>query len=470
MIEEKFNVVIVGSGFSGIVAANTLAGFNLKIVLIDENIHIGGQILRKIPLQLGEYSSYHTDKTKKIGFGFVNQIKEKKIKILNRTRILGIYPEGKILLEKEDKEVSTITFDFILFATGARERFLPFKGWTKPGVYSTGLVQVLMKSSGILCSEKILISGSGLFLYAVGYEYLKNRGKVLGIFEQSTMLDKIKFFPMIIKQFPKFYEGARYFAKIFLSGVPVKYKTKIIEARGKESLEQVVVAKVDKNGRIRAGTEKIIQTDALATGFGFVPNTELPHLAGCEHKFNEEMGGWVVEVNEQMETSVRNVFAAGEVTGIGGAFKSITEGEIAAYSILHRLEKINDSRFYNLLRRGTRQRHQHLKFGKLFNSLYKIPIDSILEIPDETIICRCEDVRMGEIKKAVKRGFFTPGALKIAVRTGMGNCQGRTCSPIVYDIITALTRVEQEKFGPFSSRPPLKPASIKSMVNFQKKI
>jgi len=470
MTEEKYNVVIVGSGFSGIVAANILAGFNLRIVLIDENIHIGGQLLRKIPDQLGNYFSFHTDKTKKIGFNFIKQVKEKNIKILNKTRVIGIYPDKKILLEQEDKRVISIKFDYILFATGARERFLPFMGWTKPGVYSTGLVQVLMKSSGILCSEKILISGSGLFLFAVGYEFLKNRGKVLGIFEQSTMLDKIAFLPLMFEQFPKFYEGARYFAKIFLSRVPVKYRTRIVEARGTKSLEEVVVAKVDSKGKTITGTEKIVKTEALAVGYGFVGNVELPQLAGCKLEFSEDKGGWIVQVNDQMETSVQNMFAAGEITGIGGGFKSITDGEIAAYSILKKLEKLSDDHYLKRLKMLSKQRYQHLKFGKLFNSLYKIPLNSILEIPDETIVCRCEDVRMKDIKKAIKMGFTTPGALKVAVRTSMGNCQGRTCSPIVYDILTALTGETQENLGPFSSRPPIKPVSIGSLVNHQLKI
>ena len=105
-------------------------------------------------------------------------------------------------------------------------------------------------------------------------------------------------------------------------------------------------------------------------GYGFVPNIELPQLAGCELAFSEENGGWVIQVNDQMETSIKDIFAAGEITGIGGAFKSITEGETAASSILNRFEKLNDERYSSQLKKLTKQRFLHLKFGKLFTNSF----------------------------------------------------------------------------------------------------
>ncbi|MCK4836690.1 MAG: FAD-dependent oxidoreductase, partial [Candidatus Aminicenantes bacterium] len=207
MNSEKTNVVIVGSGFSGIVAASILADYGLKVLLIDENIHVGGQLLRQIPEELGSYSKIHSDRVKKIGFKLIDQVKNKKVKILNRTRLVGIYPKKEILIETDESRVISLTYDVLLFATGARERFLPFPGWTLPGVYSTGLVQVLLKSHGVLCDERLLIGGSGLFLLAVAYEFLKHKGKVLAICDSSRILDKIKFIPLILNQYQKYWEG-----------------------------------------------------------------------------------------------------------------------------------------------------------------------------------------------------------------------------------------------------------------------
>jgi len=344
---------------------------------------------------------------------------------------------------------------------------LPFKGWTLPGVYSTGMAQVSMKSSGVLPAGKILIGGSGLFLFSVGYEFLKNKGKVVAILEQSGMMDKIKMVPTLFHQPSKFVEGAKFLSKFFFSGVPVKYRRKIVEARGKDSLEEVVIGKVDSKGKLKEGTEKIYKTDALAVGYGFVPNIEGPQLAGCDLEFSQAMGGWIVNVNDKLETSKENVLAAGEITGVGGALKSINEGKIAAATILKRFEKIDEIDYQKQLKKLTKERKHHLKFTYYFNSLYKIPEAAVMAIPDDTVICRCEDITMKEIREGIAGGYTTPQALKNAARLSMGNCQGRTCGPVVYDILDCLTEQDPETIGPFNPRPPLKPLSIEALANWK---
>ncbi|MCP5053680.1 MAG: FAD-dependent oxidoreductase, partial [bacterium] len=147
--KNKYDVVIVGSGFAGITAAGILADNRLNVLLVDENIHIGGQLLRKIPDHLGVFPSYHPDYVKQIGFRFVENVKQKQITIMNRTGVVGVYPGNRLMLETGREKILDITCDILLFATGARERYQPFKGWTLPGVYSGGMVQILMKSSGV---------------------------------------------------------------------------------------------------------------------------------------------------------------------------------------------------------------------------------------------------------------------------------------------------------------------------------
>ncbi|MCK5221213.1 MAG: FAD-dependent oxidoreductase, partial [Candidatus Aminicenantes bacterium] len=429
----KYNIVIIGSGFSGISAANQLSGKGLSILVIDENFHIGGQLLRNIPDKLGVNKKYKPDHVKKIGNRFVDNLRRNDIEILNNTSVIGIYDNNEILVEIEKKNVGSIYYDVILFATGARERYLPFKGWTLPGVFSAGMSQVLMKSSGVLPSRDVVVGGSGLFLFSAAYEFLKNGAKVRSVIESTGISGKMKMLPVLLHNFSKITEGVRYLGKIGLSGVPVRLNTKIVEARGNGHLEEIVFGKCDRDGKIITGKEKIVKTGGFAYSYGFVPNIELPNLAGCEILFNKDLGGWVVKVNENMETSVPGIFCAGEVTGVGGALKSVNEGEIASISILNRFEK--GDLLLNKKRKLDKERKHHLDFAKYFNSLYGIREEEISGIPDETIICRCEDVSMGDIRAAVSDGFISPGTLKTSVRAGMGNCQGRTCGPVIYDLL-----------------------------------
>jgi NADPH-dependent 2,4-dienoyl-CoA reductase/sulfur reductase-like enzyme len=462
-MKDKYNIVIIGSGFSGIAAADILADHNLSILLIDENIHIGGQLLRKIPEDLGEYPSYKPEKIKRIGFNFIDKVKEKKITLMNKTILQGVYENNELLIEYNREKTFTLKYDFLLFATGARERFLPFKGWTLPGVYSTGMLQVLIKSSGVLPAKKMLMAGSGLFLFAAAYEYLKNGGKLLGLMEQSPFWNKAKFLPQFLHQSSKFLEGAGYISRILLSGVPVKFRRHVIEARGEKSLEEVVVGKLDKHGKLVSGTEKIYQTDALVVGYGFVPNIEAPQMAGCELEYVEEKGGWTVVVNERMETNMENILAAGEITGIGGANKSLNEGKIAAYSILEKLQLMDEADLDPLFKKLKKERKHHMNFVKCFNSLYQIKQKTVLEIPDDTIVCRCESVDMKSIKDAISMGCNDPNGLKMATRCTMGQCQGRTCAPVIYDLLQILCGLTPEETGLFSVRPPFKPVSISAL-------
>ncbi len=463
MKNKKYNVVIIGSGFSGIAAANQLAGKGLSILMIDENFHIGGQLLRKIPEKLGTNKKYKPDYIKKIGIRFIDNLKNGDIEIINNSSVIGIYDNNELLIEFDKKSVNSVSYEVILFAPGARERYLPFKGWTMPGVFSAGMSQVLMKSSGVLPSRDVVVGGSGLFLFSAAYEFLKNGSKVHSVFESTGISGKFKMLPVLLHNLSKVSEGVRYVGKIGSSFVPIRFNRRIIEARGNGSLQEIVVGKTDRNGKIITGKEKIIKTGGFAYSFGFVPNVELPVLAGCDVRYDKKLGGWIAEVDENMETSVKKVYCAGEVTGVGGALKSVNEGETASISILEYFNKED-----NLSRKKAKlikEREHHLDFAKYFNSLYGIRDEEIKEIPDETIICRCEDVKMGDIREAVESGFISPGALKTAVRAGMGNCQGRTCGPVIYDILAALTGIEGKNFSLFSKRPPLKPVKINSLIN-----
>ncbi len=463
MKNKKYNIVIIGSGFSGIAAVNYLAGKGLSILIVDENFHLGGQLLRKIPEKLGKNKNYSPDYIKKIGNRFLKNLESHDIEISNHSSVIGIYDNNELLIEIDNKKVESVRFETVIFATGARERFLPFKGWTLPGVYSAGMSQVLMKSSGVLPASEIVVGGSGLFLFSAAYEFLKNGAKVLSVIESTGISGKMKMLPTLLHNFSKITEGARYLGKIGISGVPIRFNTKIIEARGDGSLKEIVTGKTDSKGRLIAGKEKIIRTGGFAYSYGFVPNTELPNLAGCDLKFRKELGGWVVEVNEKMETSVPGIYCAGEVTGVGGALKSINEGQLVSISILERFG-ISDM-IIGKKKKLLKARKYHLDFTKYFNTLYGINDKEIYDIPDDTIICRCEDVKMGDIREAVSSGFISPGSLKTSVRAGMGNCQGRTCGPIIYDLLAASSGTKGNNFTPFSNRPPLKPVKINTLIN-----
>ncbi|MFC1799247.1 FAD-dependent oxidoreductase [Thermodesulfobacteriota bacterium] len=462
MKPKAYEVVIVGGGLAGIVAAHALKDDNLNVLLLDENNAPGGQFLKTHPRSSGRDGN--NGSAGRTGYKCLEELKHSRVNIKLRTKVLEISREKELLVEEEGKGLFTVVPKGLLIATGAREKFLPFKGWTLPGVISTGAAQILVKASGVLPSRKMLIGGGGVFLYAVAAEILKAGGRVQAILDQTTIAEKLIFSSGLLGESGRLKEAVTYLSKIIFTKTPVQHKTRIIEARGDGCLEEVVGAKIDKSGGNVPGSEVVYPCDCLAVGYGLTANIELAQLAGCDLAYDVARGGRIVVTSEDLETTVPSIFAAGEITGVGGALKSITEGRLAAFSILYRFGKISANEFKRQARALTQARNKQLRFGRFFNALHAIPYALIASIPDDTMICRCEDVTMGRIKAAVEKGFRAPVALKRALRTGMGMCQGRICGPVLDEIVSVYTNSPIQQIKPFSVRGPAKAFSLETLA------
>jgi NADPH-dependent 2,4-dienoyl-CoA reductase/sulfur reductase-like enzyme len=449
------DVAIVGAGFAGLAAADVLARSGLDIRVFDENPHVGGQLLRRPGGTTHGPGGFEFDGIRRSGLRLVARVARRGVRVNSGTQVLGLFPAQTLLVEDRDGRVSEVSARCVLCAAGARETYLPFKGWTLPGVISTGSAQILIKSSGMLPAKETLIGGLGPLLFVLAREISCHGGKVLAVLDHAGASDKIGLIRMLPRNLPKLLDGARIMALLALSGVRVRSRMRILEASGKTRLESVVAARAAGDGQIVSGTETRYQTECLAVGFGFAPNIELLLQAGCAAEHLPERGGWVVRVGDLLETSLENVFAAGEVTGIAGARKSLIEGRIAGLAILERLGCPAPGT-PRLLQGLARERRDELRYGAVLNRMCRLSGDWVKGIPEETIICRCEDVRMADIRKALADGFVTHGALKKACRCGLGNCQGRICSPIIRDILAAETKAEPGRNGAPSVRAPIK--------------
>ncbi|GAB6145309.1 FAD-dependent oxidoreductase [Desulfocicer niacini] len=485
-VQCKYHVIIVGCGLAGMSAADTLAGQGLDILIIDENVHAGGQLIRKVPKKASWFPRMEPDGMKKKGFSLAQRVKRlsretnipsgQGMERLIQAQVLGIFSENRLLIQTfspdKGETMVNVQADHLILATGARERYLPFKGWDLPGVISLGGAQILMKSHGVLPARETLIAGTSPLQMVLATELLANGGQVSGLLDENTLKKKLAFLPHIKNHWPKLLEGGFHMGKMALTRTPMEQGVRIVEACGGERLESVVVAKTNFKGDVIRGTETTWPTRSLAMGYGFVPNIELPVQAGCNASYDKDKGGWVIQVDDHLETSVPSVYAAGEITGIAGAKKSHVEGKLVALSILDKLGKMDQARvthgkdgLQREYRRLITQRRRQMDYGSFLNDLCRVPSSAYAAIPDETIICRCEEITMGQIKKSLGQGFNTTGGLKKATRCGMGRCQGRICGPVILDIITALTRKKPESIGASHTRAPVKNVGVSAFLN-----
>ena len=412
--KHRFDVVVVGGGPAGIAAAASAAESGLHVGIVDENPSAGGQVWR------GEQAQPRGGQAAV----WLQKLRDTQVQFLGGAGVIG-QPEERVLLAEMFGGLHSIAFEKLILATGARERFLPFPGWTLPNVTGAGGLQALAKSGWPIEKKQVIVAGSGPLLLAVA-AYLKKRGaRVSLIAEQAPWSRLVRFVAGLWRYPEKLVQAAS--LKSQLSGVRFVTSCWPIAAQGHGQLENVTLH--------TPGGNRTEACDYLACGFGLVPNLELPSLLGCNIEEN------VVTVDQWQQSSVPDIYCAGELTGIGGVELSLVEGQIAGYAAA---ERSNEARHY------FRQRLKLKGFSKSLERSFALRDELRLLASPDTLVCRCEDVSLRSLQR--HRSWREA---KLQTRCGMGPCQGRICGTATEFLLG--WNVE-------SVRPPLFPCRVSSLA------
>ena len=401
MPDPTYDVVIIGAGPAGLAAAKRAAECGAGVALVDDNPQPGGQIWR----------------------GEARWDRPPGVSLVCGARVFAVPEPGRLSLERFDGDLE-LGYRSLVLATGARERFLPFPGWTLPNVMGAGGLQALAKSGLPAAGKKVVIAGSGPLLLAVG-KYMRGHGANLRLIaEQADRSTLFRFGVGLARHPGKLAQAMQLRAGL----MGTRYLTACwpIAADGGDQLESVTLYRDGKTWREPC--------DYLACGFGLVPNVELAALLGCR------LGASGVEVDDFQQTSVEGVYGAGEVTGIGGLDLSLVEGEIAGYAAAGKPD---------LARALFAARESQRRFAAALERAFALR-EELKSLPqDDTLVCSCEDVTFERIRS--RAGWRDA---KLQTRCGMGACQGRVCGGAVEFLLG--WRAE-------SVRPPVFPARIESL-------
>lgn len=412
---RQFEVLVIGAGPAGMAASVCAAESGCRVGLVDDNPGLGGQIWR------GEAVTHAAEAAP-----WLRRFKASGVEPCFGTRVFHSIASKTLLAEGPD--LCELSFEKLILATGARERFLPFPGWTLPNVMGAGGLQALVKSGLPIAGKRVVVAGSGPLLMAVA-AYLHAHGAVIPIIcEQAPRTALARFGMALLAQPAKIKQGLT--LRKELSGIPYVPNSWPMAALGKQALESVMIS--------RGSRTEEIPCDYLACGFHLVPNIELAALLGC----SLEEG--YVRVNEFQQTSVENVFCAGEPTSIGGLDLSLAEGEIAGLATAGKAEAA---------RKLFGARDKLRKFVRVLDRAFALRPE-LRSLPlAETIVCRCEDVTYRRFD-----GHASWRSAKLHTRCGMGPCQGRICGPATEFL-----------FGwrPDSVRPPIFPVRFGNLATIE---
>lgn len=387
----RFDVVVVGAGPGGIAAATVAAEAGRSVCILDDNAALGGQIWRGFRTEAAQ--SYPHGKS---FLAWTQRLQRTGCEIWKGWQAIDAPFRGLLRLECND-ETKDIAFDHLILATGARERFLPFPGWTLPGVMGAGGLQALVKSGLDAYGKRVVLAGSGPLLLAVAAGLTKSGATVAGIYEQ-TPLGRLAAFGFCLFGHPaKLAEGARY--RLQTLHAPYRTNCWVLKAEGDGHLEQVILT----DGR----KQWTLPCDWLGCGFHLVPNLELPRLLGCR------IAQSYVSVDGLQQSSVPGVACVGELTGIGGVEKALLEGQIAGWNAAGRHREAHAL---------APRRKKFVRFALRLDRAFVLRPELRLLAEAETLVCRCEDVPYAALKD---RGSWREA--KLHTRCGMGACQGRIC-------------------------------------------
>lgn len=455
-------LLVIGGGAGGLLAASIAAEAGVDVVLIDERTASGGQYFKQPANESLLPASLSGDKQIIDGARLVDRALKSGARIVNGAQVWGAFAPAEFGVL--DGDCATVYRPKrTIVATGAYQSGLPVPGWTLAGVMTTGAVQGMLRNYGVVPPGRIVIAGNGPLSLQIALE-LKDAGadvRLVAELADASPAAWVRHGLKMAYHVPRLaLDGIGYLAKLRKARVPVRYGTVLAEIR---KSQHGLAADIKSAG---SGTREpeTIEADIICVGYGFQPRNEILRCLGCRHRFDEARGHLVTERNEECETTLPGVYAVGDCAGFNGAPAALQDGVTAAVAAVRSLDYRVSARHEKELRRAIRERPRHRAFQSALWSLFAAPRLSTQLATEDTLICRCENVTLGDIEAALRDRAGSMSGIKQHTRLGMGPCQGRNCAAVAADLLAERTGQPIGEFSFFAPRPPLKPIRIADIV------
>ncbi|WP_232073057.1 FAD-dependent oxidoreductase [Variovorax sp. RA8] len=450
---REVDLLVIGAGPAGLSAALAARRAGAGVLVLDERLQTGGQFYK--PLAPSHHAAAPADRQFADGLALEREALGAGVDIEQDAQVWAAFSPNEVgaLI---GGQAHVIACRQLVIAPGAYERPAPFPGWTLPGVMTTGAGQTLARAYRVAPGQRVLIAGNGPLNLQLAAELLAGGAEVVAVLESAKRPSPGQWRPMwtAARTAPDLLrDGWRYLRQLRAHGVPVIWGAAVVAAEGPGHLQAVQAARLDALGSAVPGTAQRFEADTLCLGYGFIPSTELARMLGCEHRLADRHLGYPATVTRKDgATSLAGVFVAGDGADMGGSRVALARGALAGAAAarnlgLHAPEPVE----------ALGRLRQAERFQQALWSLYAPPPVRLVEVPDDTLLCRCEEIRFGDVREQIRAGRDTLAALKRNTRLGMGRCQGRYCAVTAARLIGELTGSPPEVEQYFAPRPPAKP-------------
>ncbi len=445
------NLAIIGAGPAGMAAAAVAASAGLSVTLVDEQQRVGGQIYRDIERTTQQRAGI-VGNDYLAGRDLAKDLSRADIRYVPKAIVWQADQDGT-LCYSVDGAAKRIRADRILIATGALERPVPIPGWTLPGVMMAGAGQILLKQSGVL-AKRAVIAGSGPLVYLIAAQMVRAGSPPLAIVETQTnanLLQAQRHLLGALRGWRYLAKGLGLIAELRRAGVKRYQGASNLKVEGEECAGVLVFDHRGKSVRIECET--------VFLHMGVVPNTQLSRAMNLVHVWDQTQRCFRPVTDKWGRSSAKRVFIAGDGAGITGARGAEIAGRIAALKIAAELNQTDPVE----LERRARPLHRALSGERAIRPFLDNAYPASKEViaPDDaTIVCRCEEVTAGDIRRYATMGCDGPNQTKAFGRPGMGPCQGRYCGLTVSMLLANANNRTMDETGYFRIRPPIKPVTL----------
>lgn len=417
-------VVVVGGGPAGCLAALEAAAAGARVILIDDGVRLGGHLrLRQRPLEgdpriAGLSGPDAADKLAALIAA------EPRIEVLGRATAIGLYDDGLVGVSQWTTFVR-IRAGRIVLATGAAERPLVFDSNDRPGIMLASAVLRLAHLHGVRAGDRVVVVTDDDHGWRQAAELLAAGLTV------STLVDARP--------------GAPGVADDDVVGTA-------LAAAGVEVIRGATAVGADGAGRVRAlrirtadGTERSLATDLVAMAARPEPVVTLAAQAGLPIAFEPRLAEWIPTDGRA------DVLVTGHVTGL------TDDALIAAGGVLAGRLAAGDGDAATGAAAAAHQADLAAYRNRVEAAMEALPAPTAATMPvgRKAFVCVCEDVTAKELAQGVKEGFASLETLKRYSTITMGPCQGKQCHGNANRVTAAIRGVPRDVVGLTTYRPPV---------------
>ncbi len=458
---EKFDLIVLGAGPAGIEAALTARSLGMRVLIIDEAPQAGGQYYRAPNLAVQDMPS---TPEKREGDRLRMRLAEADVQTWFNHRIWSIEPSYRVACATGVHN-RLAEAPAMIIATGVVEKVRPVPGWTQPGVMGLAAAAIMVKSYKVVPGKRVLLAGSGPLLYDVANKICAAGGEIAAVVDAVPIATWMRQTTRLARKPKLLAKGLGWMAYLRARGVKIYRGHALCEVLGSGEAEGALIRKVDADWYPVEGQEPIqIDCDTVCYGYGLQPGLDMSRLLGAEHVYKRSRGGWTLKTDRFLRTSLRKVYAAGDVAGAFGIDLAGMRGRLAAYTAAMDGRFIEPKRF-RLEAKPLKDALPHsASFGRAVNRLSMPRRGLVAFITPETTICRCESITRSKLEMAIQQGAHSLTTLRSATRCGMGPCGGRYCLSAASTILREELEIDFGDIGIVKGRSPMRPVHIRTFT------